>query len=148
MSAEQTQAFFQFALAFEKCLAANDWRDLAPRLADGVVWIVDGMPDPVGGVHEGARATLGAIAASCDAFDRRFDSREPQILAGPTPIPGGVHLAWLVTYRRAGLPAFELRGEEWDFFRDGKLELHRERMSNLDDALELVRAHEAALRPR
>jgi len=147
MSADHTEAFFHLALAFEKGFAADDWRVLEPQFADDVVWIVADMPDPIGGVHRGAKATLGAIAASCDAFDRCFDARAPRILEGPTPIPGGVHLTWVVTYRRTGLAPFELRGEEWDFFRDGKLELHRERMENLADGLEHVRKHDKALLP-
>jgi hypothetical protein len=147
MSSEQTEAFVHFALAFEKGFAADDWRVLEPQIADDVVWIVAEMPEPIGGVHRGAKATLAAIAASCDAFDRRFDAREPRILEGPTPIPGGVHLTWVVTYRREGLEPFELRGEEWDFFRDGKLELHRERMQNLAEGLAFVHQHDRALRP-
>ena len=147
MSTAHTDAFFAFALAFEKGFVADDWGVVEPQLADDVVWIVADMPEPIGGVHRGVRATLAAIAESCNAFDRRFDAREPRILEGPTPIPGGVHLTWVVTYRREGLPAFELRGEEWDFFRDGKLELHRERMENLGDGLAFVREHEKALLP-
>lgn len=148
MGTEHIDAFFAFALAFEKGFAGDDWRLVEPQLADDVAWIVADMPDPIGGVHQGAKATLAAIAASCDAFDRRFDAREPRILDGPTPIPGGVHLTWVVTYRRAGLPPFELRGEEWDLFRDGKLELHRERMENLGDGLDYIRKHEQELLPR
>jgi hypothetical protein len=148
MSAEQTEAFFQFALAFEKGFAADDWRLVEPQLADDVVWIVEGMPEPIGGVHRTAKTTLAAIAESCPVFDRRFDAREPRILEGPTPIPGGVHLTWVVTYRRAGLAPFELRGEEWDFFRDGKLELHRERMENVGYALDFVREHDREILPR
>ena len=147
MSSEHTEAFFHFALAFEKGFAEDVWSVLEPTLADDVLWIVADMPEPIGGVHSGARATLAAIAQSCAAFDRRFDAREPRILEGPTPIPGGVHLTWVVSYRRAGLPDFELRGEEWDFFRDGKLELHRERMENLADGLEFIRKHDEALLP-
>jgi hypothetical protein len=148
MSTEPVPDFFRFALAFEDAFAARDWSRLANHVADDVVWIVDEAPAEIGGLARGRDACLSAIAASCDAFDHRFDTREPRILDGPTPIPGGVHLRWVVTYSRAGLPPFHLRGEEWDFFVDGRLELHRERIANLADAFAFAARHEASLRPR
>ena len=39
---------------------------------------------------------------------------------------GGAYLKWCVTYTREGLPAFELLGEEWDLFHDGKMTMHHE----------------------
>jgi len=149
MSTEPVADFFRFALAFENAFAANDWSQLDPHVSDGVVWVVEGLPGADGGLSHGRDACLSAIASSCGTFDYRFDRREPRILAGPTPIPGGVHLTWTVTYSRAGLEPFELRGEEWDLFgADGQLELHRERIHNLADALTFAARHEAELRPR
>jgi len=90
---------------------------------------------------------LAQIRTSVGGFDRRFDERVPRILSGPTPIPGGVHMSWAVVYRRAGLPDFELQGEEWDLFQDGKLVLHREVIHNAKETADFLARHGASLRP-
>lgn len=147
MSGDLVQAFQEYALAFEKSYAADDWSDVAACLAPDVIWALGGAPPPLGGAWQGPEAVLGAIRASVGSFDRRFDAREPRILEGPTVIPGGVHLSWVVTYRRDGLPPFELVGEEWDFFRDGKLEFHRERIANAAETLAFLQRHAERLLP-
>jgi hypothetical protein len=148
MSNETTQAFYAYAMAFEQGFASRDWKaTVAPRMTDDTVWIVEGAPPPAGGLSQGLEPVLDAIRKSCDSFDRRFDVRDPHIVEGPTPIPGGIHMTWIVTYRRDGLPDFVLRGEEWDFFRDGKLELHREKLHNVDEAMAFVTRHADALLP-
>ena len=148
MSGEQTEAFFHFALAFEKGFAADEWSVLEPTLADDVVWIVADMPEPIGGVHSGARATLGAIASSCAAFDRRFDAREPRIVEGPTPIPGGVHLTWVVTYRRVGLPDVRAARRRVGLLPRGQARAPpRAHGEPRTDGLEFIREHDQALLP-
>ena len=147
MSSDLVQAFQEYALAFEKSYASDDWSDVAACLASDVVWALGGAPPPIGGAWQGPEAVLGAIRASVGSFDRRFDAREPRILEGPTGIPGGVHLSWVVTYRREGLPPFDLLGEEWDFFRDGKLEFHRERISNAAEVFDFLTRHGDRLLP-
>ena len=139
--------FGRFALAFEQSFANHDWTAVAEHVTDDLVWIVRGPHEPLAGAFVGRDAAIAAVDESCAAFDRRFDRREPKILVGPTPIPGGVHLTWEVTYSRAGVAPFVLRGEEWDFFRDGKLALHRENIHNLDDAFAFLARHDAALLP-
>jgi len=57
-------------------------------------------------------------------------------------------MSWVVTYRREGIPPIELHGEEWDFFRDGKLDFHRESIHNADELLAYLARHEARLRPQ
>jgi hypothetical protein len=147
MGKDAMQAFQAYAMAFEKGYESGDWKGtVGPCLTDDVVWTVSGAPPPLGGAWQGRDAVLATIRTSTEQFDRRFDAREPLIIEGPTLIPGGIHMRWVVTYRRDGLPPFELRGEEWDFFHDGKLELHRERMSNLDDAFAFLKQHGAKLR--
>jgi len=147
MSSEIFDSFKAYALAFEKGYASDDWKIVGDQLTQDAVWAVDGVSPPIGGVVQGHESVLRAIQKSCDGFDRRFDLREPRILAGPTPIPGGVHFTWVVTYRRKGLPPFELRGEEWDFFRDGKLEFHREKLANVADGLDFLKRHAKELLP-
>jgi hypothetical protein len=140
-------AFKTYAAAFERSFAADDWKFVQDLLAADAIWIVHGGPPPLGGAHQGSSAVIGAIRESCNRFDRRFDSREPRLVDGPHSFPGGVYFTWKVIYRRDGLPAFVLEGEEWDSFHDGKLELHRERLWNSGDALRYLDAHDGALRP-
>ena len=147
MSSQTIACFGAYALAFEKSYAADDWKVVGDQLTQDAIWAVEGAPPPFGGVAQGHAAVLQAIQQSCSSFDRRFDLREPRIVAGPTPIPGGVHFSFVVTYRRTGLPPFELRGEEWDFFRDGKLEFHREKLANVADGLEYLERHAKQLLP-
>jgi ketosteroid isomerase-like protein len=147
MSNDTLQAFQSYAMAFEKGYASGDWNGtVGPCLTDDVVWTFSGAPPPLGGVWQGRDAVLATIRTSTEQFDRRFDVREPHVVEGPIAIPGGVYMRWRVTYRRDGLPPFELWGEEWDFFHDGRLELHRERSTNLDDAFAFLKEYGAKLR--
>lgn len=139
--------FGRFALAFEQSFSSEDWTPVAEHVTDDLVWIVRGPHEPLAGTFVGRDAAIAAVDESCAAFDRRFDRRDPKILVGPTPIPGGVHLTWEVTYSRAGVEPFVLRGEEWDFFRDGKLELHRECIHNTGELYDYLARHGGALRP-
>jgi ketosteroid isomerase-like protein len=149
MGSDVMQAFQKYAMAFEAGYASGDWKGtVGPCLADDVLWTAPGAPPPFGGVHHGHDAVLDQIRATTEAFDRRFDAREPRIVEGPTEIPGGIHMSWAVTYRRDGCPPLELLGEEWDFFHDGKLELHRERIWNLEESAAYLRKHEAKLHRR
>jgi hypothetical protein len=141
------ESFREYALAFEAGYASDDWKTVDAHLSDDAVWVVAGVPPPLGGISQGRPAVLRAIKESCDYFDRRFDIRDPRIVDGPTQIPGGVHFTWIVTYRREGLPPFELHGEEWDFFHDGKLDFHREKFTNLPEAVEYLKRHSGGLLP-
>jgi hypothetical protein len=140
-------SFQAYATAFEEAFAADDWSHVDRHLTEDAVWSVAGAPPPFGGVWSGSKAVLDAIRTSVDGFDRRFDVRAPRILEGPTPIPGGIHMKWVVTYSRDGLPPVDLRGEEWDFFRDGKLEFHREVLHNALELGAFVAQNGAKLRP-
>ena len=82
-----------------------------------------------------AASTAASISASRESSKVRRPSRAAFISS------------FVVTYRRTGLPPFELRGEEWDFFRDGKLEFHREKLANVADGLEFLKRHAKELLP-
>ena len=140
-------AFVQYATAFEEGFAADDWHLVDVHFDDDVAWAVGGLPSPEPYLAQGRDHVAAAIKKSVDAFDRRFDRREPAATHGPVAIPGGVHLQWTVTYPRDGLPPFVLRGEEWDLFRDGKLVLHYEHLHNGAEALAYLARHDAGLRP-
>ncbi len=143
----EVMAFVQYATAFEDGFAADDWHLVDVLFDDDVAWAVGGLPSPEPFLAQGRANVSATIKKSVDAFDRRFDTREPVPTSGPVPIPGGIHLEWTVTYTRDGLPPFVLRGEEWDLFRDGKLVMHYEHIHNGADALAYLARHAAALRP-
>ncbi len=141
------KAFIQFADSFERAYASEDWSLVEARFSDDIIWAVTGVEPPVGGAFVGPAAALAAVTHSCNSFDKRFDRRMPRATEGPIPIPGGVFFRWDVIYRREGVPDFRLYGEEWDFFRDGKLEFHRERLINAPELLEHIERYNDALLP-
>ena len=147
MAQNDVAAFLAYAEAFEKSYATDDWSHVDRQTHDDIVWCAAGAPPPFGGLWSGRKDTLAQIRVSVGEFDRRFDAREPKILTGPTPIPGGVHMTWEVTYRREGLPPLPLRGEEWDLFQDGKLVLHREVIHSAAETAAFLAQHGAKLRP-
>lgn len=140
-------AFVQYAAAFEEGFAADDWGLVNGLFDDQISWAVGGLPTPEPFTARGRKEVSALIKQSVDTFDRRFDRREPAAVVGPVAIPGGIHLAWRVTYTRDGIPAFELRGEEWDLFRDGKLVMHYEYLHNGAEALAVLARHQSSLRP-
>jgi hypothetical protein len=144
---EHLMAFMKYATAFEEGFAADDWKRVDVLFDDDVAWAVGGLPTPEPYLAQGRSKVAATIKKSVDGFDRRFDRREPTPTRGPVAIPGGVHLEWTVTYSRAGLPPFVLRGEEWDLFRDDKLVMHYEQIHNGAEALAYLARHDAALLP-
>ena len=145
--ADELSDFLRYATAFEDAFAADDWRIVDQHFDDEIAWSCAGLAG-ANYMAQGRAQVSAAIKQSVDTFDRRFDLREPQAVGVPAVIPGGIHLDWRVVYSREGLPSFELRGAEWDLFRDGKLVMHHERVHNGVEALEFIARHDAALRPR
>ena len=144
---ENLTAFMQYASAFEEGFAADDWHLVDGLFGDDVAWSVGGLPASELFQAQGRDRVAATIKRSVDAFDRRFDGRAPQPSKPPVEIPGGIHLEWTVTYTRAGLPPFVLRGEEWDLFRDGKLVMHHEQIHNGPEAFAYMTRHHDALLP-
>jgi hypothetical protein len=144
---ENVTAFMQYANAFEAGFAADDWHLVDVLFGDDVAWSVGGLPAADLFLAQGRDNVAATIKRSVDAFDRRFDGRAPQPTKPPVEIPGGIHLEWTVTYTRAGLPPFVLRGEEWDLFRDGKLVMHHEQIHNGPEAFQYLTRHHDALLP-
>jgi len=141
------EAFKRYALAFEQGFSAKDWSLVAPHLTHDVGWSVRGADGPFAGTCAGRAQVLQAIQKSCDGFDHRFAVREPRMIGRPQLIPGGVYFAWEVRFTSEGVPEFVLRGEEWDLFREGKLEFHREHIWNGEAAHEHLVRHGARLHP-
>src|SRR5262250_2607734 len=112
--------FMRYARAFQEAYATDDWARVEILFDDDIVWGAGGpgLPPGTGYLARGRSNASAAVKKSCDMYDRRFDRREPIPTSGPVAIPGGVHLEWVVTYTREGLPPIVVRGEEWDLFRD------------------------------
>jgi hypothetical protein len=140
-------AFLVYANAFEDSYAADDWT-LVDRLFDkDIVWSLAGPPSPLSYSARGRQAVSVVIKKSVDAFDRRFDLRAPAIVEGPLAIPSGIYMKWRVTYTRNGLPPFDLLGEEWDLFRDGKMTMHHELIHNTVELNDFLSQHDKTLLP-
>lgn len=146
MEHDPIDSFEQYAAAFEAGYETDDWSVVEALMTDDVVWSVGGLPEPVGGVNLGRRSAIAAIDRSVRAWDRRFDVRALGPVE-PVAIPGGIHMAWAVTFSRDGLPPFVAHGEEWDLFRNGKLAVHHERTDNSAEIYEYLALHEARLLP-
>ena len=64
---------------------------------------------------------LKALKDSLDGFDRRCDSRTPEILEGPVEEDGAVRVRFRVVYTLAGAPDLVLEGEEFARFEGDRI---------------------------
>ena len=147
MSGNPIASFMAYAEAFEIGHATRDWKVVGDLFADSITWILDGLPPPIGGAHIGRESVLEGIRSSVDSIDRRFDLRIPEATSPPKAFADGIYLPWKITYTRSGLPPFILTGEEWDIFRNGKMVLHYERISNTVELAAFLKKHNEELLP-
>lgn len=107
--------FLAYAVAFEEGVKSDDWSVVEPFFTEDAVYETDGGP-PFAGRREGRAAVLAFFKQSLDEFDRRFDSREGELLEGPMEKDGGVFIKWAATYRVANAPELRIEGEERAFY--------------------------------
>ncbi len=112
--------FSEYAAAFEDVYKSDDWSVLEPYFTEDAVYEILGGP-PFAGRYEGRDAILGYLKLSVNGFDRRFDTRELDLLEGPLERDGGVWMRWRVTYRVAGAPDLVLPGEETAWFEGDRI---------------------------
>jgi hypothetical protein len=78
--------FAEYAAAFEKAFASDDWSVVAPFFSEDAEYEV-GLGPPFtpesGSCLRGRDAILGYFKKALDAFDRRFATREVVLLEGP-----------------------------------------------------------------
>ena len=55
---------------------------------------------------------MAQLKASRDSFDRRFESRELEIVEGPEDRDGAVWMRWRARYRVSDAPPLDMEGEE------------------------------------
>lgn len=104
-----TQRFGAYAAAFEQAYASEDWSAIEAFFAPDAGYEVLLGP-PLGGRFEGRDAILAYFVRALDGFDRRFASREVQLLEGPRESADRVWILGRALYRAEGVPelAFDL----------------------------------------
>ena len=122
----QSARFGQYAAAFEKAFVNDDWSVVEPFFTEDAVYEVE-LDPPMGGRFEGRDAILAYFKQILDDYDRRFESREIEILDGPREEGDSVWLRGTATYRSPGVPPIVLELEETAHF-DG------DRIRRLEDA--------------
>jgi hypothetical protein len=112
--------FAEYAAAFEKAYASDDWSLLEPYFTEDAVYDV-ALGPPLGGRHEGRAAILAFFRDIVSRFDRRFESRALTLLEGPRDEGDSVWIRGRATYGAPGLPDFELELEERAIFRGDRI---------------------------
>ncbi len=105
------ERFVEYAAAFEKAYASDDWSVLEPLLTDDVVYEVPIDP-PIGGRFEGKQTLLAYFQDIVNRFDRRFDSRKVALDEGPREDGDSVWIRGRAIYDAEGVPQFVLELEE------------------------------------
>ena len=103
--------FVAYAAAFEKAYETDDWSEVGSFFAADAVYEVPLEP-PLGGRFEGRDAILAYFKRVLDGFDRRFESREIELLEGPVERGDRVWLRGTARYRASGVPDLVLELEE------------------------------------
>ncbi len=112
--------FQDYAAAFEQVYKSDDWSLLEPYFTEDAVYEIFGG-EPFAGKHEGRDALLAHLKRSVDGFDRRFETRELEILEGPELEGNSVWLRWRGSYRSPGLPELVIDGEETAVFEGDRI---------------------------
>ena len=103
--------FREYAAAFEEVFESDDWTLLEGFFSEDAVYELVGA-ELFEGRHEGRDAIFAALKASLDNFDRRFETRQLEILEGPALEEGAVWMRWRASYRTPGVPELVIDGQE------------------------------------
>lgn len=98
-----TQILGTYAAAFEETYKDDDWKRLERFFADDAVYSVVNLGAASCSIR-GRDAILAGFRNSVDGFDRRFDSRTIELVAGPVENGTNVRVEWNATYTSAGRP--------------------------------------------
>ena len=140
--------FQQYADAFEEVFESDDWSHLEPYFTKDAVYEIHAAP-PFGARSEGRDEVFAALKASLDGNDRRFDSRELEVLEGPELRDGAVWFRWRVRYERAGTPGMAIEGVETARFEGERIVLLEDTFTEESQAavLQFLGAHGDQLKP-
>ena len=111
------QAFMAYAGDFERTYVDDDWSRLPRHFAADAVYEVRARR--FGCRLVGPEAILAGMKKSVNGFDRRFDKREVAVTDGPEVAGDEMRVGWAVTYSKAGVAPFVLRGRSLARYRDG-----------------------------
>ena len=114
------ERFAAYADAFEVAFEKDDWSVLEPFFTEDAIYETEGS-GAFDGKAEGRAKVLDYLKASVDSFDRRFDSRELEMLEGPEERDGAVWIRWKVTYRVGDAPPMSMGGEETAEFEGDRI---------------------------
>ncbi len=112
--------FGVYAAAFEKAFESDDWSLVEPFFTEDASYEVYLEP-PMGGCFEGRASILAYFKAAVDEFDRRFESRELELVGGPKEDGESVWVRGRATYRAAGVPDLVFELEETAFFEGDRI---------------------------
>ena len=110
----------EYAAAFEDVVKSDDWTLLESFFTEDAVYELVGA-EFFEGRHEGREAIFAALKASLDSFDRRFETRELEILEGPALKEGAVWMRWRASYRSPGVPELVIDGQELASFEGDRI---------------------------
>ncbi len=103
--------FGAYAAAFERAYADDDWSVIEPFFTDDAVYAVNGGP-PLGGRAEGRAAVVEKLRSNVNGLDRRFATRELELVGNPEIGQTRFSFGWRATYGQPGCPDFVLDGHE------------------------------------
>ncbi|MCK6556752.1 nuclear transport factor 2 family protein [Candidatus Binatia bacterium] len=140
--------YLRYAAAFETAYASDDWNVLDPLFTEDAVYETIAAP-PFGTVCNGLAAIKAFFTQSVNGFDRRFDTRNVEIVEGPTERDGTVWIRWAATYTRAGLPALRMEGEETAVFAGDRIARLEDRIPEAqgETVLRYLATHGDGLKP-
>jgi hypothetical protein len=114
------ERFAAYADAFERTVETNDTSHIEPFFTEDAVYQTTGGP-PFEGIQEGRDQVFAHLVGSLDGFDRRFATREVQMLEGPLERDGAVWMRWRARYTRPGLPDLVIEGDETAHFEGERI---------------------------
>jgi hypothetical protein len=137
-----------YAQAFEKAFENDDWSLVEPYFSEDAVYESLEAP-PLGYRSEGRSAILEDLKRSLDSLDRRFESRELQLLEGPEERDGRVWIRWRATYRSPSVSELVIEGEETAAFDGDRIRRLEDRFApgTGERVLAFMEAHAARLAP-
>jgi len=103
--------FADYAGAFEVAYTSDDWSVVEPYFTEDAVYEVS-APAPFGGRFEGRGAVLAYFKEILDRLDRRFGSRDIEMLEGPRETGDEVWIKGAAIYTAEGVPELRLVLEE------------------------------------
>ena len=134
--------FAQYAAAFEKAYASDDWSLVEPWFTEDAVYEVADIPPPLGGKQDGRDAILAYFKHVLDTFDRRFATREVKLLEGLREEDDSVWFRGGVIYTAPGVPDLEFDLEETAWFEGDRIRRLEDRYT--DETREALARYVAA----